>query len=111
MNKIENEKFSKFHLISRADLNKDSTLTVQELARYINGRVRDHVDMAIKTNPMNFAAIDVSPRDGLVTWDEYHSFFLKSRGLDDDYIKNHDEKKHIPLDRKTKGFLFLRFLL
>lgn len=64
--------------------------------------------MAIKTNPMNFAEIDVSPRDGLVTWDEYHAFFLRSRGFNDAYIKNHDEKKHIPLDRKTKGF-YLKF--
>ncbi|KAG4069741.1 hypothetical protein HA402_003182 [Bradysia odoriphaga] len=90
------------YIAQMADLNKDLTLTVQELARFINGRVRDHVDMAIKTNPHNFAAIDVSPRDGLVTWDEYHAFFLKSRGLNDEYIRNHDEKKHILLDRKTK---------
>lgn len=73
------------------------------MAKYINKRIKDHIDYAIKTNPMNFAQIDVSPRDGLISWDEYHAHFLRSRGLAESYVINHDEKQHTKLDRKTKG--------
>ena len=76
---------------------------MQELAKYINKQICEHIRTAIKMNPMQFAEIDVMPRDGLVTWHEYHAYFLRKRGFDESYIGSHNEKKHIKLDRKAKG--------
>lgn len=94
-----------FFFIFRADLNKDSTLDIQELAKYINAKVRDHIDNAIRNNPISFTQIDLSPRDGLISWEEYHSYFLRERGLTDKYIRDHNEEKHDILDRKSKELL------
>jgi calcium-binding protein len=75
---------------------------MKETAKYINFQIRHHIENAVKYNSRNFAKIDILPKDGLVSWMEYHTFFLKERGLDDDYILNHSEKKHHKLDRKVK---------
>lgn len=87
----------------RADLNGDTQLSLQEVARFINNRIREHIELSIKNNPKLFAEIDVTPRDGLISWDEYHAHFLRSRGHDESYIRQHNEKKHIQLNRKDKG--------
>lgn len=111
----------------KADSNGDGSVTIRELARYINLKISDHIgklracrqrycyltfvcshlDSAIKSNPQIFSEIDKSPIDGLVSWNEYHTYFLKNLklGLDENYITNHDEKKHIKLDRKSKEAL------
>lgn len=73
------------------------------MARFVNNRIREHIDLAIKSNPRNFADIDVAPRDGLISWEEYHAHFLRQRGHDENYIEQHNEKKHVELDRKGKG--------
>lgn len=86
----------------KADTNSDGFLSIKELARYINLRIRDHIDTSIKKNPQIFAEIDKSPQDGLISWNEYHTNFLKGLKLDENYIANHDEKKHVKLDRKAK---------
>lgn len=91
----------------KADVNSDGFITIKELAKYINLRIRDHIDTSIKKNPQIFAEIDKSPTDGLVSWNEYHAYFLKNLklDLDDNYITNHDETKHVKLDRKSKEAL------
>lgn len=91
----------------KADSNSDGSLTIRELAKYINLKICDHIDSAIKRNPQIFSEIDKSPVDGLVSWNEYHTYFLKNLkiGLDESYITNHDEKKHLKLDRKSKEAL------
>lgn len=91
----------------KADSNADGSLSIRELAKYINLKIQDHIDTAIKRNPQIFSEIDKTPIDGLVTWDEYHTHFLKNLklDLDDNYISNHDEKKHVKLDRKAKESL------
>jgi hypothetical protein len=66
----------------KADSNADGFLTIRELAKYINLKIQDHIDTAIKRNPQIFAEIDKSPADGLVTWEEYHAHFLKNLKLD-----------------------------
>ncbi|XP_046396323.1 45 kDa calcium-binding protein-like isoform X4 [Ischnura elegans] len=38
---------------------------------------------------------------GVITWDEYHSYFLKGKGLSDDYAHKHD-KRHKGLSRAIK---------
>lgn len=91
----------------KADANSDGFLTIRELAKYINLKICDHIDSSIKRNPQIFSEIDKTPIDGLVSWNEYHAFFLKNLklGLDESYINNHDEKKHQKLDRKSKEAL------
>lgn len=91
----------------KADSNSDGFLSIRELAKYINLKICDHIDSSIKRNPQIFSEIDKSPVDGLVSWNEYHTHFLKNLkiGLDDSYITNHDEKKHLKLDRKAKESL------
>ncbi|XP_070508007.1 45 kDa calcium-binding protein [Chironomus tepperi] len=91
----------------KADANSDGLITIKELAKYINLRIRDHIDTSIKRNPQIFAEIDKSPTDGLVSWNEYHTYFLKNLklDLDESYITSHDETKHVKLDRKSKESL------
>lgn len=88
--------------IRRADLNNDRQLDIQELARFINKRVRDHIQSAIRNNPLQFAKVDVDTRDGLVSWDEYHAYFLREKGVPPGYIESHTEGKHLALDRSAK---------
>lgn len=89
----------------RADVNSDGSLTLQELAHYINQKVSDHIDTSIKQNSQIFAEVDKNPVDGLISWEEYHQYFLRKIGLDEKYVKTHNENKHIKLDRKSKEIL------
>lgn len=89
----------------KADKNGDNTLSIKELAKYINLMICDHIDTSIKKNPQIFSEIDKMPIDGMVTWNEYHAYFLKNLKMDESYIKNHDEKNHVKLDRKSKESL------
>lgn len=86
----------------RADANADGFVTIRELAKYINLKICDHIDSSVKQNPQIFAEIDKAPANGLVSWEEYHTYFLKKMGLDEQYINSHDEKKHVKLDRTAK---------
>lgn len=94
-----------FSFISRADLNEDGLLSLQELARFINRRIRDHIETSIRNNPYLFSQIDQSPRNGLVTWDEYYTHFLKTLGYDDNFIQKVDRTRNSNLDRQTKELL------
>ncbi|XP_052867091.1 45 kDa calcium-binding protein [Anopheles cruzii] len=85
---------------TRADSNRDKLLTVQELAKYINFKIREHIDEAIRTNPTMFVEIDHKPRDGLVSWDEYQNYWLHEKGIEGD---SHMKKSVFDkLDRKVK---------
>lgn len=75
------------------------------MARFINRRIREHIEASIRNNPIQFSQIDQSPRNGLVTWDEYYTYFLKSLGYDDTFIQQIDRTRHSNLDRKTKELL------
>lgn len=92
--------------LSRADLDANQLLDIQEVARFINARVREHIQSAIRSNPPNFARVDVAPRDGLVSWDEYHAHFLREKGVPAAFIEAHTEGNHVPLDRSAKGMDF-----
>lgn len=89
----------------RADLNGDSMLTIQELARFINRRIREHIEDSIRNNPIHFSEIDQSPRNGLITWDEYSAHLLRQRGFDEKLIKEVQWGEKSNLDRKTKELL------
>lgn len=88
-----------------ADVNSDRIVSIGELERYIHKTVVRHVQHGIQMNPICFARIDVAPRDGLVTWDEYHAYFLRQKGVSESYIGSHVEGNHVPLDRLAKGML------
>lgn len=93
------------YFLPRADLDGDALLSLQELARYINRRIREHIEASIRNNPIIFSEIDQSPRNGLITWDEYYIYFLKSLGYDDAFIRQVDRKRNTNLNRKTKEML------
>lgn len=94
-----------FFLYFRADLNGDSKLTIQELAKLINQRIRSHIEASIRNNPLLFSEIDRAPRNGLITWDEYYAYFLKALGYDDHFIQRVDSKHQKQFDRKTQEML------
>lgn len=52
---------------------------------------------------MLFSLIDVNPKNGVITWKEYHNYFLEKRGFSKKYVENHDEKRHKGLQRSIKG--------
>lgn len=62
----------------------------------------EHINRAIEENPIQFSYIDKSPRDGLISWEEYHSYFLREHGMNENYILEHNESKHVNLNRKAK---------
>lgn len=86
---------------SKADSNGDTKLTLQELARYINAKIRDHIENAIETNPLDFSIIDVSPKDGLINWDEYQRYFLRLKGYSSEFQEG--KSSYSKLKRHLKG--------
>lgn len=87
----------------RADSNKDGRLDSKELAEWIRHKIVEHISAAVSNNYGLFSLIDVNPRNGVITWKEYHSYFLKERGFSNNYVENHDEKRHKGLQRSIKG--------
>lgn len=54
-------------------------------------------------NPLHFAEIDSAPRDGLVSWTEWHRHFLRQKGMSAAAIDEHSEQQlHSGLDRSAK---------
>lgn len=96
--------FFSTYFIFRADLNEDALLTLQELARYINRRIRDHIESSIHNNPIVFSQIDQAPPNGLVTWDEYYTYVLRQLGYDNAFIRQ-VKNRSAQLDRKTKELI------
>lgn len=80
-------------------------LSIQELAKLINRRIRSHIEASIHNNPVLFSEIDREPRNGLITWDEYYAYFLKTLGYDEAFIRRFDSKHQKQLDRRTQEML------
>ncbi|XP_036338366.1 uncharacterized protein LOC118747883 [Rhagoletis pomonella] len=97
-----NEKQILEKVFKRADRDHNSQLTIQELAVYINQKIIDHIEEAIQNNPREFQRVDIAPADGLITWEEYHHFFLKEHGMTEADIDEHNEIKHTALNRKAR---------
>lgn len=88
-----------------ADSDSDSMLSSGELAFFINQNIIRHVRVAKHTNHKVFVTVDTDPKDGVLSWNEYHAYFLKKNGgsLDDQVaMTNHNEKKQSMLPRKLK---------
>lgn len=87
----------------RADKDKNKKLDSKELAQWIRMKIVEHITMAVSNNYGLFTLIDVNPKNGVVTWNEYHAYFLKKRGFNSKYVGKHDEKRHKGLQRSLKG--------
>ncbi|XP_063231033.1 45 kDa calcium-binding protein isoform X5 [Bacillus rossius redtenbacheri] len=87
-------------IFNKADTDGDGFLSVQELANWINNKVQEHITQALQENFGLFTAIDIQPRNGVVSWSEYHAHFLKQRGFSHEYIHKH--KSHRTLTRSMK---------
>lgn len=93
--------------IFRADANGNQLLETNELAEWIRQRVIEHITTSVRNNFGLFSIIDNNPKNNLISWDEYHAYFLKKRGFNTDYIDKHDEVAHGGLKRPLKGKLLL----
>ncbi|XP_076652171.1 stromal cell derived factor mayday isoform X2 [Halictus rubicundus] len=88
-------------IFQRADTDQDQLLDIQELAKWIHTKITDHISRAMRENVGLFTAIDNNPRNGEVSWEEYHAYFLRSHGFPESYVSSHD-KKHSDMTRTLK---------
>ncbi|BET02379.1 EFh [Nesidiocoris tenuis] len=88
-------------VFKRADVSGDQLLELEELANYIHLRTKSHIEESLQENYGLFMVIDKSPRNGVVSWSEYHDYFLMKHGVDEEYIRNHNEK-HPGMGRSLK---------
>ncbi|XP_063987372.1 45 kDa calcium-binding protein [Diachasmimorpha longicaudata] len=101
---MENKEHPKLLLedvFRRADTDENQELSIQELSKWIHAKIIDHINRAMRENVGLFTAIDDDPRNGEISWEEYHAFFLRSHGFSEEYISSHD-KKHSQLPRSLK---------
>ncbi|XP_033321825.1 stromal cell derived factor mayday [Megalopta genalis] len=88
-------------IFQRADTDQDQSLDIQELAKWIHTKITEHISRAMRENVGLFTAIDKNPRNGEVSWEEYHAYFLRSHGFPESYVSSHD-KKHSDMSRTLK---------
>ncbi|KAK9712436.1 EF-hand domain pair [Popillia japonica] len=99
-NKNENEILE--DVFKKADKDHNGKLDSKELAQWIRMKIVEHISLAVSNNFGLFAQIDVDPKNGEVTWKEYHAYFLRKRGFSSKYVQSHDEKRHKGLQRAIK---------
>lgn len=88
-------------IFRRADVDENQLLDIQELAKWIHTKITEHITRAMRENVGLFTTIDNNPRNGEVSWEEYHAYFLRSHGFSESYINSHD-KKHSEMTRTLK---------
>ncbi|KYQ56791.1 45 kDa calcium-binding protein [Trachymyrmex zeteki] len=88
-------------IFRRADTDENELLDIQELAKWIHAKITEHITRAMRENVGLFTAIDNNPRNGEVSWEEYHAYFLRTHGFSEAYINSHD-KKHSEMPRTLK---------
>lgn len=88
-------------IFNSADINGDGLLSLQELSDWISEKIQEHISEALRENFGLFVSIDNNPRNGMISWEEYHTYFLQQKGFSREYAKNHD-KKHRGLNRSMK---------
>lgn len=89
------------NIFNNADINGDGLLSLQELSDWINEKIQEHISEALRENFGLFVSIDNKPRNGMISWEEYHTYFLQQKGFSREYAENHD-KKHRGLNRSMK---------
>ncbi|XP_076044015.1 45 kDa calcium-binding protein-like [Oratosquilla oratoria] len=85
----------------KADEDGDGMIDLKELSKWIGAKIKEHLTLALRENFFMFTAVDQNPRNGRVSWEEYHVYFLKHQGFDDEYIHNHKEN-HKGMTREMK---------
>ncbi|EEB12855.1 45 kDa calcium-binding protein precursor, putative [Pediculus humanus corporis] len=70
-------------VFKKADINHDNYLNTEELSKWINMKTQEHIHESIVENYKIFLITDVNPKNGLVSWNEYHSYFLQKNGYND----------------------------
>ncbi|XP_014290081.1 45 kDa calcium-binding protein [Halyomorpha halys] len=88
-------------VFKKVDVDGNDLLTLTEISEYIHKRTTLHIEEAMKENFGLFMSIDKNPRNGVISWSEYHAYFLLTHGVDEEYIRNHPEK-HPGLGRSLK---------
>lgn len=86
----------------QADNDKNNKLDSKELSQWIRTKIVQHISEAIGNNYGLFMQIDIDPKNGVVTWKEYHAYFLQKRGFSIKYVNSHDERRHKGLSRIVK---------
>ncbi|XP_022913645.1 45 kDa calcium-binding protein [Onthophagus taurus] len=108
VNVNNNENFNKeqndilMDVFKKADVDRSGKLDPKELANWIRKKIVEHISFAVGNNFNLFMEIDVDPPNGVVTWKEYHAYFLKKRGFSKKYVQHHNEKIHKGMSRATK---------
>ncbi|KAK4011966.1 45 kDa calcium-binding protein [Daphnia magna] len=99
---VDDEQIKKLRMIyPLLDTNGDAYVSIDELRNWIISKVKEHLQGALRENIFLFTAIDMNPRNGHVSWTEYHSWFLKKNGNNDTKPGDHDEM-HPELGRSIK---------
>ncbi|XP_046396321.1 45 kDa calcium-binding protein-like isoform X2 [Ischnura elegans] len=86
-------------VFSRADTDGDGLLSVAELTEWIGGKIKDHLDHALKENFGLFAAIDNNPRNEAIardraSWSEAAHSDPDALTLDEFLAFRHPESSH-----------------
>ncbi|KAK0167017.1 hypothetical protein PV327_004469 [Microctonus hyperodae] len=102
--KRENPRLLLENVFRKADTNENQELDIQELAKWIHAKITEHINRAMRDNVGLFTLIDNNPRNGEISWDEYHAYFLRSNGFSEKYIGSHN-KKHSELPRTLKEII------
>ncbi|KAG5880648.1 hypothetical protein JTB14_022814 [Gonioctena quinquepunctata] len=89
-------------VFEKADKDKNKKLDSRELAQWIRRKIVEHISSAVANNRELFIMIDVNPPNGVISWREYHAYFLKKRGFSKKYVESHDERRHKGLQRSIK---------
>lgn len=98
---LENPRALLETVFHKADTDQDLLLDIQELARWIHAKITEHISRAMRENIGLFTMIDNNPRNGEISWEEYHAYFLKSHGFPESYVSSHD-KRHSDMSRTLK---------
>ncbi|XP_054288986.1 45 kDa calcium-binding protein isoform X1 [Macrosteles quadrilineatus] len=88
----------------KVDKDGDKLLTIEELSEYIHLETQKHINQGVQENYGLFISIDRDPANGVVSWAEYHKYFLLKNGLGEDYADHHNEK-HRELQRSVKEII------
>ncbi|XP_043665366.1 45 kDa calcium-binding protein [Vespula pensylvanica] len=88
-------------IFQRADIDENQLLDIQELAKWIHVKITAHVHRAMRDNVGLFTAVDNNPRNGEISWEEYHAYFLRLHGFPESYVRSHD-KRHREMPRTLK---------
>ncbi|KAK7055020.1 45 kDa calcium-binding protein, partial [Halocaridina rubra] len=103
--KIKSEEIEQIKILTetfrKADTNADGMIEITELTTWISSKIKEHLTLALRENFFMFTAIDQNPRNGVVSWDEYHRYFLKQHSYSDKYIDEHKEN-HKGMPRELK---------